>query len=282
MRGRTSTIGVLVPDIDNPAIGLVVQGLRAALAPRNYDPMLLPAGSEVSAQEAATHALIDHRVDGLLLVAPRTSDDFLERIGRDVPTVVAGRHGPGQYFDTVAGDDAQGSELVVDHLARLGHRRILYVDNAQTTTDEKLPERVRGEAFLSSMRVRGMATGAVVAEADWSINGGRDLGKRLLDGEFDITAIHAGADVVALGILEELWRAGVAVPDRLSIVGYDNSPTAALLPISLTSVEQGGIRTGEAAGEMLLERLAGRETPRAELIEPRLVLRGTTAPPPDS
>ena len=95
------------------------------------------------------------------------------------------------------------------------------------------------------------------------------------------TAIFAGADIVAMGVLAALTEAGLAVPDEISVAGYDNTGFAAIGPISLTSVDQAGHQIGANAGRLLLERIADRHKPSAQIkLSPTLVVRHTTAPPP--
>jgi LacI family transcriptional regulator len=113
-------------------------------------------------------------------------------------------------------------------------------------------------------------------EGDWTHEGGRAVGRRILESYPRPTAIFAGADVAALGVLAACWKAGVDIPSELSVVGYDNSPTGALLPISLTSVDQSGHEMGATAGRLLLERIRGRSEARNEVLTPRLVVRRTT------
>ncbi|WP_432970226.1 LacI family DNA-binding transcriptional regulator [Dactylosporangium sp. CA-233914] len=276
MRGSTFTVGVMLSDIDNPFFGVLIKGLNEVFATQKYELLIAPATSGEDSQNAVIDSLIDHQMDGLVLVAPRSHEDHLEEIGKQIPTVVIGPHGPSQQYDTVSGDDRLGSELVVDYLVALGHRRIAFLVNQHPSDLVNLPEEARARGYEEAMARRDLTSEVTLIEGDWSHEGGRAVGQRVLETYPRPTAIFAGADVAALGVLARCWEAGVRIPEELSVVGYDNSPTAALVPVSLTSVDQSGHEMGATAGRLLLDRIGGRSEPRNEVLTPRLVVRRTT------
>lgn len=277
MRGRTYTVGMLVSDIENPFFNLLCDGATSVLSARGYELLIAPGGFAASEQVAVIDALIDHQMDGLILVAPVISSADLERVARSVPVVVVGQHGGSEFLDTVAGDDRRGASIVVDHLVGLGHERIAFVTNRQEHADPLRPESVRLDGFLEAMRRHGLSDQAAVVDGSWSMDGGRDAA-RVVEGFLPRpTAVHAGADVVAFGLLSAWWDEGLHVPEDFSLVGYDNSRTSSIGPISLTTVDQSGREMGARAGELLLTRFAGRTEAVHELLEPRLVVRATTA-----
>ncbi|MFT3888183.1 MAG: LacI family DNA-binding transcriptional regulator [Arachnia sp.] len=280
MRGRTYTVGVVVSDIDNPFFSLLTDGLSSVIRPRSYELFVSPGGFQPETQRAVVEAMIDHQMDGLVLVAPLLSNAELERISLDIPLMVVGHHSHSDLFDSVAGDDELAAGMVVDHLVALGHRRIGFVMHGKGRNDESRPEMNRLLGFRNAMERHGLGDGAVVIDCEWSFQGGRDAVE-----QFDAlgeppTAVHAGADVVALGMMNELWRTGRSVPEVYSLVGHDNSRTSSLGPIRLTSVDQAGREMGERVGRLLLERFEGRDEARHEVLEPRLIVRDTTAAPP--
>lgn len=282
MRGSTSTLGLMVPTIENSFINLVLSGITPVLRAAGYD-LFIAAGSAVATeQDAAIDSLIDHQMDGIVLVGPRQSPERLEYIASLVPTVVVGRHGPAENYDTIASDDELGSELIVEHLYDLGHRRISFIAESPTIDYTTLPEHVRLRGYRDAMRRRHLDAQIDVIASEWSIAGGRRAAEALQSRPTPPTAVHAGADVAALGLLSALWEQGWDAPSQLSIAGYDNSPTAAFDRIGITSVEQGGVSMGETAAEFLIERIRGRSAPVHELRRPVLVPRRTTASVDDS
>lgn len=277
MRGSTSTVGLMVSSIDNSYINLVLSGLTPVLNEAGYDLFITAGSPTASGQDAVIDALIDHQMDGVILVGPRQPPERLERIASLTPTVVVGRHGPAENFDTIASDDRLGSELIIEHLYDLGHREISFLSESPAIDYPTLPEHVRLLGYHEAMRRRGLAREVDVIPSEWSIAGGRRAAQILQSRAHLPTAVHAGADVAALGLLSAFWEVGWDAPSTMSIAGYDNSPTAALERIGITSVEQGGVSMGAAAAQLLIERIKGRRSAVHELRAPILVPRRTTA-----
>lgn len=278
MRGKTFTVGMMVSDIDNPYFSLIADGLAEVLRPQNYELLVSPAGYDVVSQNQAIDALIDHQMDGLVLIAPLVSPRDLERVSQDIPLVVVGNHSTSSTLDSVSGDDERGSTLIVDHLFELGHRRIAFVANRQLAPQPQRPESVRLAGFREAMARHGLQDDAVVVDSQWSLEGGRDAA-RIIDAlNPPPTAVFAGADITALGIMSELWEQRRSVPEAYSLAGYDNSRTASIGPIALTTIDQSGREMGRSAGRLLLERIGGRTAASHLLLEPTLVARASTGP----
>ncbi|MEV7608540.1 LacI family DNA-binding transcriptional regulator [Microbacterium sp. NPDC089320] len=279
MRGRTYTVGMMVSDIDNPYFSLIADGLASVLRPSDYELLVSPGGYDAASQNQAIEALIDHQMDGLILVAPLVSPADLERVSGEIPVVVVGSHTASPSVDSVSGDDQLGSRLVVDHLVALGHRRIGFVANHQVAAESHRPESVRLAGFLEAMAQHDLSDEAVVIDTQWSLEGGRDA-VRLIDAlDNPPSAVFAGADITALGMMSELWEGSRSAPDAYSLAGYDNSRIASIGPIGLTTVDQSGHEVGASAGRLLLERIGGRGEASHLLLRPELVVRTTTAPP---
>lgn len=178
-------------------------------------------------------------------------------------------------------DDHSGAALIVNHLVDLGHRRIAHIEHHETnpTRLAEMPNAIRAEGYRQAMQARGLEIDIV--STTYTQDGGYLGTQQLLARSQHPTAIFAGADIVAMGVLEALTEAGRIVPDDISVAGYDNTGFAALGPISLTSVDQAGHQIGTNAARLLLERIADRHKPSAQIkLSPTLVTRRTTAPPP--
>jgi LacI family transcriptional regulator len=285
MRGNTYTIGVVLPDIRNPFFPDIVEGLTQRLGGTDYQVLLGPGGCDDADEETRiVDALIDRSMDGIVLVAPLSARSRLEQIGRIVPTVVVGRHGGSAVYDTVADDDLFGAELVVNHLAGLGHRRIAHIDHHETdpTRLAEMPNAIRAEGYRRAMRAHGLEDEIDIVATSYTQQGGYLGAKQLLARRRRPTAIFAGADIAALGVLEAIAEAGLSVPGDISVAGYDNTKLAAYGLIALTSVDQAGRQIGANVAGLLLDRIADRRRPTAKVtLSPKLVVRRTTAPPPD-
>lgn len=278
MRGKTFTLGVLVSDIQNPFFGVLLEGIASAVADTGYEPLVGPGGSTKPSQAKMLEAMLDRQMDGLVLIAPHLNEDELDAVARRTPTVVVGRHGPADLFDTVAGDDALGSRLIVDHLVQQGHRRISYVTHSGPDPDDaRRPELVREHGYVEAMKAHGLDEFIDVVPSVWTLEGGRRAGALLADRAEPPTAVHGGADIAALGLMTELWSGR---DDRNpALVGYDNTPTAALPTVGLSSVDQSGFEMGRTAAALLLERLAGRADAKDVMLTPELVVRASSSTP---
>lgn len=287
LRGQTYTVGVMLPDIRNPFFPEILDGITGHLRDTDYQVLLGPGGSGGDArarvtEARVTEAMIDRGMDGLVLVAPTSTRYDLERIARTVPTVVIGRHGHSAAYDSVTDDDIAGAALVVGHLVGLGHRRIAHIEHRETdpTRLAEMPNAVRAEGYQQAMRAHDLAGEIDIVSTTYTQEGGYQGAQQLLGRSRRPTAIFAGADIVAMGVLSAVAEARMSVPGDISVAGYDNTTFAALGPISLTSVDQAGHHIGATAARFLLDRIADRGRPTAQVkLSPTLVVRRTTAPP---
>lgn len=285
LRGQTYTIGVMLPDIRNPFFPEILDGITGCLADTDYQVLLGPGCNGEKEEARVTEAMIDRGMDGLVLVAPVSSRGHLEQVAGAVPTVVVGRHGRSALYDTVGDDDVAGASLVVQHLAELGHRRIAHIEHHETdpTRSVEMPNAQRADGYRQAMRNLGLDEEIDVVSTSYTQQGGYAGAKELLARPQRPTAVFAGADIVAMGVLEAVAEAGLSVPGDLSVAGYDNTTFAALGPISLTSVDQAGGEIGRNAARLLLERIANRGKPSVQVkLSPTLVTRRTTAAPPSA
>ncbi|WP_435226110.1 LacI family DNA-binding transcriptional regulator [Streptomyces sp. Tue6028] len=283
MRGQTYTVGVMLPDIRNPFFPEILDGITDALWDTDYQVLMAPGRNGEEAEAKVTEAMIDRGMDGMILVAPVSSRSHLERVASTVPTVVVGRHGQSAAYDTVSDDDLAGAALVVDHLADLGHRRIAHIEHDETDPRRiaEMPNAIRADGYRRAMRARGLEDEINIVSTTYTQQGGYLGAQQLLARTSRPTAIFAGADIVAMGVLQAVSEAGLNVPDNISIAGYDNTTIAALGPISLTSVDQAGRHIGTNAAQLLIDRIADRSRPTAQIkFSPTLVPRRTTARPP--
>jgi LacI family transcriptional regulator len=276
LRGPLKTIGVLLPGgIDSPFFAALSNGAVQVLSQSGYEVFISPAGLTAKSHYTAMESLIDHRMGGLLLVAPLGATSRLEEIASQIPIVVIGRHGENARYDTIAGDDALGTQLIVQHLVDSGHHRITFFASQDEGASD-LPQHVRLQGYRTAMAAHGLHNAIDVVTTEWSYEGGAAAAKLLLSRDELPDAVIAGPDVTALGFLGEAWARGIRTPDDLAVVGYDNIPMSAWPPLSLTTVDQSGFEMGRIAAQMLLERIEGRAEVRHETLPVSLVPRRTS------
>ncbi|MCK2220255.1 LacI family transcriptional regulator [Actinomadura sp. ATCC 31491] len=280
MRGRTFTIGVLLPHIKNPFFAEILDGLMEQLGGTDYQAIIVQGGRDDGAERRAIDALVDRQVDGILMVVPLSSKARLEEVAAGTPTVVLGPHERSAAYDSVHDDDETGAELVVRHLIGLGHRRIAHIaqQDAGRGRPAAMLHTIRERAYRRVMTEHGLAAEIAVAATAYTEDGGYRGARELLARDPRPTAVFAGADLAAFGALAALHEAGLAVPGDVSLAGYDNTRAAGLAHIALTTVDQDGAIMGRTAARLLLERVEGRTASVRFSVTPSLVVRRSTGP----
>jgi DNA-binding LacI/PurR family transcriptional regulator len=274
---RTRMLGVMVSDLHNLFFADVVTGIREEASRAGYR-VLLNTGDRVPDQEdQAIEALLELRSDGLVLAGPLMESRVVVRASAEVPVVLVGRSAEAQSLDSVTNDDHAGAVLAVEHCASLGHRRIAHIDGGPGAG---APARRRG--YEDAMRRLRLARHVQVVAGSFTEEGGHHGAVELLAAGAPPTAIFAANDLAAVGALNAIEEHGLSVPGDISLVGYDNTSLAALRHVSLTTIHQPRLEMGRMAVTALLERLEeGRRRARRATLQPTLVVRATTGPPPD-
>lgn len=271
-RRRSGLLGLLI-DVHSPFHAELVEDVHAAAERAGYD-VVLSTLTRTRDETRAVETLLDFRCEALLLLGPLAPEERLAELDRSVPVVVVGRRLDPVVVDVVRSADDRGVALVVDHLVELGHGLITYVDGGRGRI---AGDRRRG--FRTAMRHHGLAAAVDVMPGGPTEAAGATAARRLLGRESLPTALVAFNDRCALGLLDALTRAGVAVPGDVSVVGYDDSPLAGSAHRDLTTVSQGAQQQAERAVTAAVERLEGRRTSAQEFVVlPRLVVRTSTGP----
>ena len=188
--------------------------------------------------------------------------------------VVVGGGKASSAFDVVYSAGDRGTRLTVDHLVGLGHRRIAYV-----SADAMASARLRRKGYLEAIAVAGLKSDVVsVSGADYAEEAGAAAARELLGRDRLPTAVAAGNDQQAVGLITVLSRAGVAVPREVSVVGFDDSRFAGLSSIDLTTARQDPGEMGRAIVAAAVSRMQDTDTaPSAHVVTPTLVVRSSTA-----
>jgi DNA-binding LacI/PurR family transcriptional regulator len=268
---RLDTLGVLINDVTNPYFGGVYSSLAAAAEEAGFDLLVAPGTRSATKESALVRTLLEHRVAGLALLSPLMPTAELRRLTTSWPTVLIGRDASIAGVDVVTTDELQAARLVLDHLTGLGHRDIVHITGGANRS-----ARDRASGYRTAMRERGLEAREITGA--FSHEGGQQGAREILAMTPLPTAVVAANDLVAVGAMGVFEAQGLRVPTDLSVVGYDDSQIAQLDLVRLTSVCQGVDQFGSAAIQLLVDRIADPDTPRAvQRIETNLVVRRTTA-----
>ena len=269
---RTRHLGVLFA-LRRPFEVELVEDMFPVVEKLGYH-LLLGATTAVRGQEAVTDELLRYRCEGLIVVGPELHAHRLDPIAEEVPVVEIGRGVTRGPVDVVRNDDALGTRQAVDHLVALGHRSIAFVSGGDNPGADE-----REAGYREAMIGHGLAAELRVVPGGYTEDQGANAAQILLADRLP-TAVIASNDLSAIGLLDCMLRAGVRVPEDLSVVGYDDSRFARLPGIDLTSVRQDVAQMAELAVQAVVERLElpPRE-PKNVALPPQLVIRGTTSPP---
>jgi DNA-binding LacI/PurR family transcriptional regulator len=281
VKQRTTILGVLVGDLGNPYYAQMARVVEREAFRCGYTAMFCNIEGDEEIALAGVEALLEHRIAGVVFLAFIARTPQLEDALRqaDVPIVFLGLSE--RWGDSVGPQDAAGAKLAVEHLLELGHRRVGYV---RTPLVEQSGDRARYSGYRSAVRQAGFQTLPALAwelGSDTVVIGRRPVPRRdALRGQEPITGLFVSNDIGAIAMMEACELAGVDVPGKVSIVGFDDIAIAALHRISLTTVAQPLDFQAERAVSLLLERIEKpRTAPRHVSAPVELRVRGSTAPP---
>lgn len=266
---RTRTIGVLVPQLSDIVVAMIYEGIDAAAEHANYQTFVSNTQDIPARQRELGESALARRVDGIMFADARLDDPyFIDEIAkRGIPMVLVSRR-LGQHC-SVTCDDFEGGRLAADHLVGLGHRDIAVLAgqaHASTGVDRTAGFVARCEELGVDIDKAWRPTSPFNTEA------GRSVGERLLAGSRKPTAFFAVNDFLAIGLMGALRDYGMTPGSDVAVVGYNDTPVAADLPISLTSVRSPMHQMGHRGAELLIEQMGGGRS-ESERLMPELVVR---------
>ncbi len=273
---RSRTIGIVLPDITNPAFPPILGGIEAVLDEAGYVAIVANAAGQSDRQQMLLDRLAARQVDGLILASAAWRDPLVQRVAdRRIPLVLVNRSEAGGTVPAVFSNDSLAMALAVEHLAELGHRRLAHLGGPLTLSTGH----GRREGFLAAAAGCGLGALPVVAAAAYSRDAGRAATARLLDEHAGITAIVAGNDLLAVGCLDVLRERGLDCPGDISVVGHNDIPLMDALSPPLTTIRIQHAEMGREAARLMLRSLASETGTLQVMLQPILIVRRSTATP---
>jgi DNA-binding LacI/PurR family transcriptional regulator len=281
LRGnRARLVGLVLPELQNPIFPALAEVIGGALAQRGFTPVLCTRTAGGLSEADYVDLLLDQHASGVVfagghfaeLASPHEHYKLLH--ARGIPVVLVNAAIDNLDFPCVATDDTTAAGQAFRHLASLGHERIGLV----VGPEDHMPSRRKLAAFGDHVQ-RAELTVAPVEHTMFSLEGGQAAATRILRQR--VTGIICGSDVLALGAIRAVRRAGLRVPGDVSVVGYDDSWLLNCTDPPLTTVRQPIESMGKAAVALLVNQMESVSAhPETLLFEPELVVRGSTGPAP--
>ena len=269
-KGSTQSFAMIVPEMENPLFSALVVAAQDAATARGY-VVLASSGGDPKTEELHLKAALERRVDGLLLVHTVLSNERLKPLAAEMPIVHVSSERRIEGTKMVTIDQEAAGRMATEHLWRLGHRRIAFLAGPRTNVGGH----ARHRGYHKAMEAAGVTEAEeIFRRGSLNTEGGAETMRRLLADRSDVTGVVAATDLMALGAMQEIMRAGKRIPDDISLVGIDDIGLSPWFGASgLTTVRQPTKELGATAVEMALD---DREDAPQDVILPiTLIERGS-------
>ena len=279
-RGRTQAIGLLAQEIDNPFFSVVIKGIDHEISAAGYD-LLLCTTHNRREKEAEYVARLSHgMVDGLLIVLPHELPAYVSQLRvEDFPFVLIDHDSEAPGCNIINAANRPGTREGIAYLIGLGHRRIACITGRPDVGATQ--QRLAG--YRDALEAAGIPLDdSLVVEGDFLEPRGHEAALQLLSIPDRPTAIFASSDAAAFGVMSAAHDVGLRVPDDLSVLGFDDVVEASYPSSALSTVRQPLREMGHVAVRRLMSLIAQpAQAPERIVMGTELVVRRTTAPPPE-
>lgn len=275
-KGRSFTLGVVVPDLGNPFFAPVIRGIENHLDGRGLMALIAETKDDRGRSNRVLDSFRGRRVDAVISAAARLGDErMLRKLADQVPVVLAVRSLPASGLPAITHDDVRGGQLAAEHLVGLGHRRIGHI----VGPDDISSFRGRGAGFRAGLEDAGVELVEIAESARHPVlSEGKRLMELFLAEHNDLpTAFFVHNDLMAFGALQALGEHGVSCPGDVAMVGYNDTPMTEFTNPPITTVRLPGYELGRMAADTAVTLIEDRERPGPHLsLPPTLVARDST------
>ena len=278
---KTNSVALLVADIANPYYPAVARAVHDGLNSEGYVSIIGNTDGEPAAERTFLREMVSRGVDGIIMQPAALSvPDIRAIVGRAMPLVLIAHERGTLLADQIGTDDSLGISEAVEHLVSRGLTDIAFVSGREVEPLATARLATPGIVRLAAVRKAAKAFGTAVPDhwvehATYTRDGGFAAGSRLLAGGKRPQVIMCANDLMAFGVIDAVRAAGLAVPDQVAVVGFDDVDTANLITPRLTTIVNPAVRVGAACALTLLRRIAaGPDAPyERHLIPTHLVVR---------
>jgi LacI family transcriptional regulator len=268
---RSHLVGVIVDRMQSPFAAATVEGIQDGLRHEGYSISIAYSNRDQAIATDAIHTFYSHQVDGIIILNSwlHTFNDPILAL-QDRPFVFINRVFGNSLHNCVGPGDRQGARLATQHLVSLGHRRIGYINGMETWIEAQ--NRLAG--YCDVLTEHGISVDeALIRHGNWSVDSGYEGARGLLALEDRPTAIFAANDMMAMGAIYAIQKAGLEVPTDIAVVGYDDRDFAAWIRPALTTVRMPSYEMGQAAARLLLQQINKEELEDATQVTGQLIVR---------
>jgi LacI family transcriptional regulator len=277
--GRSRTIGLVVLDVANPFFTDLARGVEDEASKAGLAVILCNSDDQERKEKRYLELLEEHRVQGVLITPVAGAGSRLARLqNRGMPVVLVDSRSASRGQCSVAVDDVLGGDMAISHLLATGHQHIAYASGPRAI--RQVADRYEGALRALAAAGRPPESLQVIDAGSLNVGAGQKAGAEIaaLPPADRPTAVFCVNDLVALGLLQEMTRNHIRVPEDVSIIGYDDIDFAAAAAVPLTSIRQPRQQLGRTAARMLIEESAADEAHQHQqvIFEPQLVVRQST------
>jgi len=273
--GASQTLGIVVPGLSDPYIAAVMEGIENASAAAGYQHVIASTGGDPEREVRAVRMLAGYNPDGLIILSSRADAAYIDVLPTlNMPVTFVNSAQIGDSVLSIATDNEYGGWLATRHLLDLGHERIAYLGGPARGRSQQ----ARAAGYRRALQEAGIPFDSErMIPGDGSIQAGQEALTRILSRPEDIrpTAVFCYNDLCALGLLAQAREHGLPVPESLSVVGFDDTPLAAISAPPLTTIEQRTSELGQLAVASIFAAL--RQEPVADIrLRGELIVRTST------
>jgi LacI family transcriptional regulator len=278
--GRSSLVGLVVPDLIHPFFAEIAKGLSAKLREKEYYLIVSSSESDPQLEQDEIEHMLSHHLDCFVVASCHKDTDSLRRIGEaGVPLVLIDRSFPGFACNFVGVDDYKVGELATEHLIAQGCKRVAHIRGPATNVGNS-----RAEGYRNALRRHNMAVPAsyIVACGEASDSDGETRGRKAMEEILSLKprpdGIFCFNDTVAVGAMDRAFEAGLRIPKSMAIVGCGNFHYSSKLQVPLSSIDQRSREIGERTAKMIMTLLEKPPSarPRTTILEPELIIRASS------
>lgn len=272
---RSNTIGLIIPNINNPVFADSTLGVQEYADRKNLKVILGNSNYKYAQEENLVNVLREGQVDGLIITTTNIKGELLKTLVDDkFPFVLLFSTVKSGPFSAVGVDNYRGGYLATEHLVSLEHKRIGMVAGSFSMTDRSFH---RWHGYKRCLRDHNIAYDKkLVIQTDYSLSGGCESIKQILDQQSPPTAVFCSNDYIALGAIKGAREAGLILPEELSIVGFDDMQTASYMIPPLTTIRQPAYDMGKRAAELLVQLIEKKSKPVQDMMTTTLIVREST------